>query len=88
VPATARTEAFTWLTGAVALGQAVAVTVAGRLADGHGASAGFVVPLAGTALALATVAALRGRLARQPSDRVPGRVVARGIGHQVPVTVD
>ncbi|CAM5233742.1 MFS transporter [Streptomyces badius] len=33
VPATARTEAFTWLTGAVALGQAAAVTVAGRLAD-------------------------------------------------------
>jgi predicted MFS family arabinose efflux permease len=84
VPATARTEAFTWLTGSVALGQAAAVTVAGQLADGFGASAGFVVPLAGTALALATVVALRGRLARRPA----GRVVARGIGHQVPVAVD
>jgi MFS family permease len=84
VPATARTEAFTWLTGSVALGQAAAVTVAGQLADGFGASAGFVVPLAGTALALATVVALRGRLARRPA----GRVVARGIGHQVPATVD
>jgi MFS family permease len=84
VPATARTEAFTWLTGAVALGQAAAVTVAGRLADGYGAGAGFSVPLAGTALALVTVISLRSHLAGRP----PGRVVARGIGHQVPVTVD
>jgi hypothetical protein len=84
VPATARTEAFTWLTGAVALGQAAAVTVAGRLTDGHGAGAGFVVPLAGTAAALATVVALRGRLAGRPASRV----VARGMSHQVPVTVD
>ncbi|MCP3820377.1 MFS transporter [Streptomyces sp. A3M-1-3] len=88
VPATARTEAFTWLTGAVALGQAAAVTVAGRLADAHGASAGFVVPLVGTALALATLVALRSRL----SPRAPGRIAARGtrsgIGHRVPVTVD
>ncbi|WP_455361554.1 MFS transporter [Streptomyces sp. SYSU K21746] len=88
VPATARTEAFTWLTGAVALGQAAAVMVAGRLADAHGASAGFMVPLAGTALALATLVALRARL----SPQVPGRIAARGghsgIGHRVPVTVD
>ena len=62
VPASARTEAFTWLTGAVALGQAAAVTVAGQLADAHGASTGFLVPLAGTALALATLLALRSRL--------------------------
>ncbi|MFE6127936.1 MFS transporter [Streptomyces sp. NPDC056437] len=84
VPATARTEAFTWLTGAVALGQAAAVTVAGRLADAHGASAGFVVPLAGTALALVTLLALRSRL----SPRNPGRIMARGVGHRVPVAVD
>lgn len=84
VPASARTEAFTWLTGAVALGQAAAVTVAGRLADAYGASAGFAVPLAGTALALATLVALRSRLAPKAS----GRVAARGIGHRVPVTVD
>ncbi|MEU6174336.1 MFS transporter [Streptantibioticus parmotrematis] len=58
----ARTEAFTWLTGAVALGQAAAATVAGRLADGFGASTGFLVPLAGTALALAVLTALRDRL--------------------------
>ncbi|GAA2496526.1 MFS transporter [Streptomyces gobitricini] len=84
VPASARTEAFTWLTGAVALGQAAAVTVAGRLADGHGASAGFLVPLAGTAMALATLVALRSRLAPRPATRT----VARGVGHRVPVTVD
>ncbi|MFF4247571.1 MFS transporter [Streptomyces sp. NPDC001822] len=84
VPASARTEAFTWLTGAVALGQAAAVTVAGRLADAHGASTGFLVPLAGTALALATLLALRTRLA----PRSPGLTVARGIGHREPVTVD
>ncbi|MFE5627793.1 MULTISPECIES: MFS transporter [unclassified Streptomyces] len=84
VPASARTEAFTWLTGAVALGQAAAVTVAGRLADEHGASTGFLVPLVGTALALATLLALRSRL----TPRASGRVRARGIGHRVPVTVD
>ncbi|MET7615933.1 MFS transporter [Streptomyces sp. NPDC005408] len=84
VPASARTEAFTWLTGAVALGQAAAVTVAGRLADENGASAGFVVPLVGTALALVTLLALRSRL----SPRSSGRIAARGMGHRVPVTVD
>lgn len=63
VPATSRTEAFTWLTGSVALGQAAAVTPAGQLADGFGASAAFTVPLVGTALALVTVVALRGRIA-------------------------
>lgn len=84
VPASARTEAFTWLTGAVALGQAGGVTVAGRLADASGASAGFLVPLVGTALALATLVALRSRLA----PKAPGRVAARGVSHRVPVTVD
>ncbi|MFD9488155.1 MFS transporter [Streptomyces sp. NPDC059991] len=85
VPASARTEAFTWLTGAVALGQAGAVTVAGRLADTHGSSAGFLVPMAGTALALVTLLSLRSRLAPRSS----GRTVARsGVGHRVPVAVD
>ncbi|RYJ31037.1 hypothetical protein CU044_0680 [Streptomyces sp. L-9-10] len=84
VPASARTEAFTWLTGAVALGQAAAVTVAGQLADVHGASAGFLVPLVGTALALVTLIALRSRLAPKAS----GLVAARGMSHRLPVTVD
>ncbi|MGW6395124.1 MFS transporter [Streptomyces sp. NPDC055103] len=84
IPASSRTEAFTWLTGAVALGQAAAVTIAGRLADSQGSSAGFLVPAAGTVLALATLLALRSRL--KPHET--SRVAARGIGHRVPVAVD
>ncbi|MEC4015270.1 MFS transporter [Streptomyces sp. H27-D2] len=84
VPATARTEAFTWLTGAVALGQAAAVTVSGQLADRFGASAGFLVPLGGTTLALVTVGLLRKRLVPRPASLV----VASGVRHRVPVTVD
>ncbi|MGW1557320.1 MFS transporter [Streptomyces sp. NPDC002144] len=84
VPAGARTEAFTWLTGAVALGQAAAVTVAGQLEDRFWDGAGFLVPMAGTVLALATLLALRSRLVAHPR----GRTVARGVGHRVPVTVD
>ncbi|MEV5343289.1 MFS transporter [Streptomyces sp. NPDC052676] len=84
VPAGARTEAFTWLTGAVALGQAAAVTVAGQLEDRLWDGAGFLVPMGGTLLALATVLALRSRLAARPQ----GRTVARGVGHRSPVTVD
>ncbi|MFI6008399.1 MFS transporter [Streptomyces sp. NPDC051243] len=84
VPAGARTEAFTWLTGAVALGQAAAVTVAGQLEDRFWGGAGFLVPMGGTLLALATLVALRSRLVARP--RV--RTVARGVGHRVPVAVD
>lgn len=84
VPAGARTEAFTWLTGAVALGQAAAVTVAGQLEDRLWDGAGFLVPMAGTVLALLTLVTLRSRLAPRPANRT----VARGVGHRVPVTVD
>lgn len=84
VPAEGRTEAFTWLTGAVALGQAAAVTAAGQLADTHGASAGFVVPLAGTVLALITLFVLRSRL----TAKATGLVAARGMSHREPVAVD
>ncbi|MFI6089141.1 MFS transporter [Streptomyces sp. NPDC051218] len=79
-----RTEAFTWLTGAVALGQAAAVTVAGQLEDHFWDGAGFLVPLGGTALALAVLVSLRSRLV----PRSVGRTVARGVGHREPVTVD
>lgn len=104
IPAASRTEAFTWLTGAVAFGQAVAVTLAGRLTDAHGSSYGFLVPMAATALALVTLLALRAKLApktpKTPSRIVSssaapaasaasrGRVNERGMGHRVPVTVD
>ncbi|MBC7270275.1 MAG: MFS transporter [Streptomyces sp.] len=84
VPAGARTEAFTWLTGAVALGQAAAVTVAGQLEDRAGDGAGFLVPMGGTLLALVTVLALRSRLAAPARSRT----VARGVGHRAPVAVD
>ncbi|MFI8928686.1 MFS transporter [Streptomyces sp. NPDC053474] len=84
VAPTARTEAFTLLTGAVALGQAAAVTVAGQLEDRLWDGAGFLVPLGGTALALAVLLSLRSRLT-PPST---GRTVARGVGHRAPVAVD
>jgi len=84
VPAGARTEAFTWLTGAVALGQAAAVTAAGQLEDRLWDGAGFLVPTGGTLLALATLVALRSRLVPRPA----GRTVARGVGHRVPLAVD
>jgi MFS family permease len=84
VPAGARTEAFTWLTGAVALGQAAAVTIAGQLEDHFWGGAGFLVPMGGTVAALAVLLALRSRLETRPR----ARTVARGVGHRVPVTVD
>ncbi|MCN9241999.1 MFS transporter [Streptomyces sp. RY43-2] len=84
VPAEARTEAFTWLTGAVALGQAAAVTVAGQLEDRLWDGAGFLVPMTGTVLALATLVALRSWLATGPRERT----AARGVGHRAPVAVD
>ncbi len=84
VPAGARTEAFTWLTGAVALGQAAAVMIAGQLEDRLWDGAGFLVPMGGTLLALATLVGLRSRLAPP----AVSRTVARGVGHRVPVAVD
>ncbi|WP_405771977.1 MFS transporter [Streptomyces sp. NBC_01538] len=88
VPAGARTETFTWLTGSVALGQAAAVTVAGKLEDSLWDGAGFLVPMGGTLLALATLLALRSRLAPGATSRPASRTVTRGVGHRVPVTVD
>ncbi|MEU3712732.1 MFS transporter [Streptomyces catenulae] len=95
VPAGARTEAFTWLTGAVALGQAAAATSAGRLADAYAPSSGFLVPLAGTALAAAVLLALRSRLLPRGASRVvtpsaaPAEEAAeRGVGHRTAATVD
>ncbi|MGP3976721.1 MFS transporter [Streptomyces sp. 8N114] len=84
VPAGARTEAFTWLTGAVALGQAAGSTVAGQLADHSGAGIGFLTPLAGTGLALLVLLAFRKAL-HPPHG---GLVAARGLGHRTTVSVD
>ncbi|WP_405592687.1 MFS transporter [Streptomyces sp. NBC_01190] len=84
VPPAIRTEAFAWLTGAVAFGQAMAVTAAGLLTDRWGSHAGFTVPLAGTGLALVVLVGLRGRLVPRPR----GGVATGGIGHRSPVAVD
>ncbi|MFH0243942.1 MFS transporter [Streptomyces sp. HK10] len=80
VPAGVRTEAFTWMAGAVALGQAGAASAAGQLTDGFGANAGFTVPLAATALALVTVAALRGWLKPDGEQAGDGRTDDRRTG--------
>ncbi|MFD1828547.1 MFS transporter [Streptomyces desertarenae] len=90
-PKAVRTEAFTWLTGAVALGQAGAATAAGRLTDAFGTSAGFTVPLAVTALALVTVTVLRGWL--EPGVEGPRKgdgegAGGRGEGHRGAAPVD
>ncbi|MFI0863174.1 MFS transporter [Streptomyces smyrnaeus] len=84
VPAGARTEALTWLTGAVALGQATGSTVAGQLADHSGAGAGFLTPLAGTGLALLVLLSFKKAL--HPAHN--GLVAARGLGHRTSVPVD
>lgn len=84
VPAAVRTEAFTWLTGAVALGQAAAVTAAGVLTDRAGSHAGFAVPLAGTVLAMTVLSGLRERLTPPGGEAVAAGVV----GHPPAVTVD
>ncbi|MFC7470201.1 MFS transporter [Actinomadura keratinilytica] len=92
VPPGARTESFTWLTGAVALGQAGAVTASGTLADAFGARAGFAVPLGGTVLALVVLVALRSRLVPKSGGAGRGPVASggtgRGIGHRTPAAVD
>ncbi|GGR89307.1 MFS transporter [Streptomyces nojiriensis] len=80
VPANARTEAFTWLTGSIAFGQAIAVILAGRLTDAHGSSFGFLVPMGATALALATLLALRAKLA----PKAPSRIVNASAQEDVP----
>ncbi|MFF4604447.1 MFS transporter [Streptomyces sp. NPDC001339] len=82
VPATARTEAFTWLTGSVALGQAAASTFAGQLADRFGPSTGFLVPLAGTALAFVVLMTLRARLVPHSSTVI----ASQGGGAEAPAT--
>ncbi|BFV57674.1 MFS transporter [Kitasatospora sp. CMC57] len=70
----AKTEAFTWLTGAIGLGLAAGSTVAGVLIDSHGASGGFLVPVVGSGLGLVALLTLR-RLLVPPS--TASRTVAR-----------
>ncbi|MFE3450737.1 MFS transporter [Nonomuraea sp. NPDC059194] len=59
-PAEVRTEAFTWLTGAIGLGIATGASVAGQLVDRFGPTLAFVVPPAMTGVvALLILARLR-----------------------------
>lgn len=71
----AKTEAFTWLTGAIGLGLAIGSTAAGQLIDAHGPRTGFLVPVAGAGLGLVALVTLR-RLLVAPGSR--SRTVARG----------
>ncbi|MEU9077103.1 MFS transporter [Kitasatospora sp. NPDC048538] len=68
----AKTEAFTWLTGAIGLGLAVGSMVAGQLIDANGPSAGFLVPVIGAGLGLVALVALRHLLV------APGGAVGAG----------
>lgn len=56
VPAAAKTEAFTWLTGAIGLGLAFGSTLAGVATDEFGASPAFVLTFGAAALGLLVVA--------------------------------
>ncbi|WP_081952291.1 MFS transporter [Kitasatospora phosalacinea] len=71
----AKTEAFTWLTGAIGLGLALGSTAAGQLIDRSGPSLGFTVALAGSGLGLVALVTMR-RLLLAPAPAP--RTVARG----------
>jgi len=77
VPAAVRTEAYTWLNGAVALGIALGAALSGQLVDRLGAAPAFLVPPAAVASAALAVglrrASLRpaqadGRAERRPAE--------------------
>ncbi|NRQ40160.1 MFS transporter [Nonomuraea sp. NN258] len=66
VPADVRTEAFTWLNGAIGLGIATGSSAAGQLVDHFGPSLAFVVPPLTTGLAALLVLARVGSLRPLP----------------------
>ncbi|GAA4861714.1 MFS transporter [Kitasatospora terrestris] len=72
----AKTEAFTWLTGAIGLGLAAGSTAAGQLIDHGGPSAGFLVPVVGSGLGLVALVTMR-RLLVAPA--TAARTVARSV---------
>ncbi|NUO98573.1 MAG: MFS transporter [Nonomuraea sp.] len=71
VDAEVRTEAFTWLNGAIALGIAAGSSVAGQLVDHFGASSAFLVAPVATGLAALVVLARVGSLRPRPAEPVP-----------------
>ncbi|MFF7992953.1 MFS transporter [Kitasatospora xanthocidica] len=79
----AKTEAFTWLTGAIGLGLAVGSMAAGKLIDGHGPSTGFLVPVIGAGLGLVALYSMRHLLVAPgtgSSRIVAGSAAAGGTG--------
>ncbi|MBF8185865.1 MFS transporter [Nonomuraea sp. K274] len=80
VPAGARTEAFTWLNGAVGLGLAAGASMAGQLVDHFGPSAAFVVAPPATAAAAALVLARRHTLRPLPAAPVVEQLSAEAVG--------
>ncbi|GAA1340322.1 MFS transporter [Actinocatenispora thailandica] len=59
-------EAFAWLGGACALGVAVGSAAAGRIVDGYGPRAGFLLPVVAAAVAALLVARSAGTLDPHP----------------------
>jgi MFS family permease len=55
VPAEAKTEAFTWLTGAIGLGLALGSTLAGLATDAYGAGTAFTLTFGAAAIGLLVV---------------------------------
>jgi Major Facilitator Superfamily len=55
LPADRRTEGMSWLTTAASTGTAIGSSIAGRLLDAHGASAGYLFALAAGVAAIAIV---------------------------------
>ncbi|MFJ9692905.1 MFS transporter [Kitasatospora sp. NPDC101183] len=80
----AKTEAFTWLTGAIGLGLAVGSMAAGKLIDGHGPSVGFLVPVVGSGLGLLALVSLRHLLVADGAR--PRRILVRA--HLTPESLD
>jgi MFS family permease len=58
------TEGLSWLTTAIRIGTTAGAPVAGRIADGHGPSVAFAIPLAAAVLAAGIGVAVTGALGR------------------------
>lgn len=75
-PPTRVTEGITWMTTGLTIGVAPGAALAGIAVDAWGASAAFVVPVAGGVLAAATGWLIRDRTARRAgSASAPGKTV-------------
>lgn len=82
VPPARLTEGITWVTTGIGFGVAPGAAVAGRLIDAHGASAGYIVPVAGGALAALAAALTRTHRQQpepEPTPSAPGRAET-GVG--------